>query len=200
MSSPAASQFLNFLERGRTLAERARDRRIRPIGRKEAGVYLHAALATYVASWDSYTKMLSAAFFTETADPGLLKFSALHDLLSSLHRGAIKKLNTPNSDNVRTFLVSYTGYDPIGDWIWPERSMNGLIVRQRLDEILKVRHSFAHGIAMPAYGLNTTASGDVRLTFEIVKYTEKFLVNLVTRTDNGMKQHILLTYDAAHSW
>ena len=57
---------------------------------------MHAALATYVASWDTYVKQLVAAFFAETSDPGLLKYSALHAMLLSLQQEALKKFNTPN--------------------------------------------------------------------------------------------------------
>lgn len=78
--------------------------------------------------------------------------------------------------------------------------MSGLQVRVRLNEILQVRHSFAHGFDVPAYDWTELPSGKVRLTSKAIQETETFFKNLVNVTDRGMKAHIESTYGLASIW
>ena len=78
--------------------------------------------------------------------------------------------------------------------------MSGLQVRVRLNEILRVRHSFAHGFDIPAYNWTELPSGKVRLTSKAIQEIEAFFKNLVKVTDNGMKTHIESTYGFANIW
>jgi hypothetical protein len=139
-------------------------------------------------------------FYREVADPVLPKYQSIHALVGALGAVALGRFNTPNYENSRELLVRFTGYDPIGDWIWPTRGMNAQQVRERLNEILRVRHSFAHGFGLPALSWTQSATGRVRLTVEGVHAVESFLSNLVRRTDRGMQRHISSQYGLAIAW
>lgn len=194
MPSQAAARFADAVRRIQLIRDTANDARLRPVSRDKARILLHASLAGYVAAWESYLEQLVRDVFQASADPLDPKFHTVHSLLRDQAEIAWEKFNTPNSENARNLLVQYTGFDPFPAWQWPARHMNGVQVRERLTEILKVRHSFAHGFSMPKYTWNTSPSGDARLTWPIVDMTERFFVNLVNRTDAAMSAHVSAIY------
>ncbi len=122
-------------------------------------IYYHASLAAFVAAWEAYIENLVRDFFSVTADPLNTKFHAVHTIASEAAEKSLKRFNTPNSENSRCILVQTTGYDPLNDWVWIQRGMNALTTRQRLDEILQARHSFAHCFPIPRYSWNQTSTG-----------------------------------------
>ena len=200
MPSPSASIYQSSEDRARVLLSTALDARLRPISRSRSQTYLHASLAAYVAGWDAYVHNLVRDFFQAVADPLTPKFHFMHDIARSASETAMKRFNTPNWDNSRNIIMQYTGYDPITDWVWARRGWLVAQVRDRLDQILQVRHSFAHGFPIPAYSWTQTASGDVRLTAQCIHDTQRFFANLVSRTDQGMSRHITSVFGVAPPW
>lgn len=162
MASPAALKYQLAASRAETLRNAATDKRLRPMPRFDAQVYYHAALAAYVAAWDAYINNLVRDFYDAIADPLDTKFHAIYTVAQKLAERSLSRFNTPNWENTRNLLILCTGYDPIHDWIWTRRGMGSVQVRQRLNEILRVRHSFAHGFSMPAYSWNQSSSGRVQ--------------------------------------
>ncbi len=73
-------------------------------------------------------------------------------------------------------------------------------VHMKLNEILRVRHSFAHGFSIPAYSWTQSPNGRVRLTSKALSDVGAFFDHLVRVTDNGMKQHIEQTYSIRLAW
>ena len=200
MSSPAALKYITAAGRIQTLRKTATDRRLRPMLYDEIQVYYHASLAAYVATWNAYISDLVSTFYDVIADSSDSRFNAIYTIAQQAAKRAVDRFNTPNWDNTRNLLVQYTGYDPIGDWVWTRRGMAGRQVHERLNEILQVRHSFAHGFNMPAYDWTQSLGGKVRLTSEAIQETEAFFKNLVNVTDTGMETHINLTYGIASIW
>lgn len=78
--------------------------------------------------------------------------------------------------------------------------MGYIQVQEMLNQILKVRHSFAHGFAVPAYSWTQDGRGKIRLTVNSVDYAEKFFSNLVVRTDLGMREFVRANYGIVLAW
>lgn len=200
MASTAALNYRTAAVRVRTLRGAATDGRLPQRRPTEKQVFYHAALAGYVAAWDAYINNLVRTFYNEIENPRNPEFLAIYSISRQATERALRRFNTPNAENTRALLQQYTGYDPIGDWVWTRRGMVGLQVRERLNEILRVRHSFAHGFSVPGYTWTQSPGGRVRLTSRAIRDTEAFFNNLVNVTDSGMKKHIVLTYGVAVAW
>ena len=188
------------MERIETLRRTATDKRLRPMSHDEIQVYYHAALAAYVAAWNAYISNLVRDFYDVIADPLNPKFDAIHTLTKGAADNALTRFNTPNWENTRNLLLQYTGYDPLNDWGRSQTNMNLEQVRQRLTEILTVRHSFAHGFDTPSNTWTQSLNRSNRLTSKAIQETEAFFKNLVKATDSGMKAHIESTYGLAGFW
>ncbi len=200
MSSPAALKYMIAAGRLQTLRRAATNRRLRPMSQEEIQVYYHASLAAYVATWEAYISNLVRDFYdviTDSSDP---RFDAIYTIAQQAAERALERFNTPNWENTRNLLIQCTDYDPIGDWIWPRRGMVGSQVHEQLNEILQVRHSFAHGYDMPPYSWAQSPKGRARLTSNVIQEIEAFFKNLVNVTDNGMKAHINQTYGISSIW
>jgi hypothetical protein len=170
------------------------------LGRQEVQAVYGAVFVTQTAAWNAYVVELIGCFFQEVANPAVANFSAMHTLANGAATSQLERFNTPNAENTRNLILASTGYDPWTDWQWPARGMSALAVRLRLNEILKVRHSLAHGSAMPGYSWTQDATGQTRLTLESLVWTRVFLSRLVTTTDRGLRDHINTVYAVMPGW
>lgn len=192
MPSPAASTYTTSASHIQTLRKAATDRRLRPMSLDEIRIYYHAGLTAYVAAWNAYIKNLVRDFYDVIVDPSDPKFRAIYTIARKRAENALTRFNTPNAENTRNILVEYTGYDPINTLLW--------IQREKLDDIVEVRHSFAHGFDMPSNTWTQSLSKRGHLTSKAVQETEAFFKNLVKVTDRGMKAHIESTYGLTNIW
>jgi hypothetical protein len=200
MPSPAAHAYIRGVKRAHTLRDVTIDVRLRPLPSEDVQTFAHAYLTSLVAVWDAYLKELARNFYQETAMPLRVDYHAIHEVARMAGERAMERFNTPNWENARNFLIATTGYDPISDWTWPRRGMGVQDGKERLNQILRVRHSFAHGFAIPSYSWTTSKRGRVRLTVEVLRDTEAFFNNLVRKTDSGLQRHIETTYGRVVAW
>jgi hypothetical protein len=196
MPSPAARLYRELNARARVILQTNRDH----FSREDVQALFGASFVAQVAAWNAYVVAAIPVFFDELANPALPAFQALHTLARDAAMARLERFNTPNSKNTREILQLCTGYDPWPDWHWPARGLNSLGMRNRLDEVLQVRHSFAHGFAMPAYSWNTNASGERRLTLRALSETAAFLRRLVLVSDTGLRTHLSAVHGVAPPW
>ena len=163
-------------------------------------ILYHASLALNVATWDAYLNDIVIEFFSAISNPLHQQFGAMTGLTRQFADRALKRFNTPNFENARELLTNCTGYDPYADWAWQRKSLSVLQVKEFLNQVLKVRHSFAHGSAIPAYAWTQNSSGKVRLTKQSVKQAGSLLHHLILRTDHGLSRHISATYGVSLTW
>jgi hypothetical protein len=196
MPSAAAIKYRELTTRASVILKADR----RKLGKGEVQALYGAAFVAQTAAWNAYVVRLVDCFFQEVANPAVASFHAMHTLANSIATSHFDRFSTPNAENTRNLILTSTGYDPWTDWQWPAHGMSGLAVRNRLNEILKVRHSLAHGFAMPAYHWNQTASGEIRLTLYDFKWMRTFLNYLTASTERGMKLHLNTVYAIAPNW
>lgn len=198
MPSPAAYKYAQDATRAKTLREAA-SLYLRSSGDEKQVLY-GASLAASVAAWDAYVNGIVRDFFQVTASPLVPSSSAHHQLAREMAESLLKSFNVPNSENVRNLLIRATGYDPWPDWEWRTKSLNSLLIRQRLQEIVKARHSIAHGFALPSFSWTMSRRGQPSLTAAVLRWNEAFLANVVRRTDNGIARHVSSAYALRAPW
>jgi len=195
MASPARRRYLQAIQRSRVLRDAAKRK---PAAEKQ--IFYHASLAAGVAAWQTYLKELLNEFFQVTTDPTIAKYAALHFIVRENAQLALKRFNTPNWENARDLLLRYSGYDPAPDWNWHTRNLSGEWVKERLNQILQVRHSFAHGHPIPAFPWTQDAKGQLRLTVSALSENEALFGHLVRNTDTGIRQFLLRSYGLTLPW
>jgi len=200
MPSNSAINFKYRISELLHLRNSAVDFRLRPIKDTQKQTYLHSYLAGVIAAWDSYIKAIVKEYMLKVSNPLDVRYHSIYTLLKDYTEQSIKKLNTPNAENSRNFLLSSVGYDPWTDWIWTPRAYTARATRDLLNEIFHVRHSFAHGFPMPSYSWNTSSSGKTRLTLTSVDNATELLKYLVLSTDDGISNHLQNVHAIVTGW
>lgn len=196
MSSIAADEYARLAIRATVILKADRS----DLSRKEVQAIYGAAFISLVAAWNAYGKAIVRCFFEMVADPNTPKFNAIWTLAKGAANSACERFNTPNSENTRTLILASTGYDPWPEWDWPAARMSSMEVRLRLNEVLKVRHSLAHGSDVPGYTWTSSASGESRLTTRNLIWTRRLLNHLVEATDRGIRSHVRAVYGVVPAW
>jgi hypothetical protein len=190
MPSTALIQFQSQGDKAWHLYEMSGDSRLRPITRERRQIVCHAALAGLTAAWNAFLPRIIAESHSVLANPLDVRYNFIYDLFQKLATRPLESFNTPNWENSRTLLITCTGHDPTPDWAWPQRNLNAVDVHYRLNEILKVRHSFAHGFPIPHFSWTASSGGQVDLTRDSIAMSRAFFRHLAKQTDFSLARHL----------
>jgi hypothetical protein len=203
MSSRALIEYGSQRSKADYLISHAGSLKLKSQGSEKA-ILLHAALAAHVAAWDSYVKRLMKEKYSAIFHSNSVDYMALHEISKKRTEKAIEKLNTPNAENCRNFMIESSGFDPWPSWINVRFGNSvltaNLMVNARLNEIFKVRHSFAHGFTMPNFHWNTNAIGGAHLDCSCLRSVSGFFGQLATKTDEGFSTHISTHFGRNKPW
>ena len=190
MQSTAHKRYLIALRAGRRLSVIATDRRLRPVKYEEAEPALHAALASYVSAWEVYVENSTTEFVQKLQASLTTEGSAVATILLAEASMAKSKFNTPNYENSRDLFLRFTGVDTYPVMASHRLALSGPQTRDRLNEILKVRHSFAHGAPIPAYAWLKRYGTTNRLTKTAVQMVETLITDLVRQVDAALERQL----------
>lgn len=186
--------------RAQRLAEIATDRRLRPLTYAQMEPPLHAALAAYVSGWEVYVEDVTVEFLDvliASSDP---KASALAKTLRDEAARAAKRFNTPSFQESRDLVYRFTGFDPLPFLASPRLSMTSAQAQTRLDEVLRVRHAFAHGRPLPNLVWLTRYAHTSRLSRTSVRGVASLLSDLAEGIDSGLSSYASQTFGIAAIW
>lgn len=151
---------------------------------------LKASIAQAVGCWEGYIEAVLPEFVSKTRVQAHRKAWTLIVQFESLVNRLASDLNTPNWDRSRDLVLSITGMDPYASWIWSPRFSNQTDTKAFFNGILDVRHSFAHGFAVPTNvpGLVTPGQLDSGYVADAVACLE-FFASTVDRLLNHELTH-----------
>ncbi len=197
MSSAAAGSYRQLFLRSIVFRQHAARLRGKSDTRQ---LLLHASLATSVAAWDQYVRLICMEALSKVNRSADVGYQTLHLRALAQLDIRLSKFNTPNFDNSRNLILETIGFDTYNYWSWSKRAWPVVAVRNRLNEILKVRHSFAHGSQIPKYSWNTDSMGNVLLSSKCIRETSAFLNHLAKSTDRELRKYIEMTFDVRRVW
>jgi hypothetical protein len=200
MPSRALQQFVFAKRRARRLAVLATDRRLRPLTYDDMEPSLHAALAAYVSGWEAYVEDVTLEFLNALVGAMDPKASAFAKTLHDEAERVVKRFNTPTFDESRNLLYRFTGCDPFTVMMSSRLKMTTAQTQTRLDEILRVRHAFAHGRPLPNFRWLTRYAHSSRLSQQAVKGVDVLLTDLVEGVDVALSAYALTTFGVNSLW
>ena len=190
MASDAQSEFDKSVRTANRILD-AKDGLIRSAGRED---FYHAAWTSYVAGWDSYVKRVCREYIEKSnnalalgvSNQAVISSQATNAQLISMYEKTIRSFNTPNFDNYSHLISISTGVAASGDWSWPSKNLSIIDVKSRLDEAVKVRHSFAHGFAVRPIPNLAALDGHNRISYRKTIFVRALLRHLVRTTDRSL--------------
>jgi hypothetical protein len=200
MPSQALQSFLAARHKARRLSDLSTDKRLRPLRYEEIEPPLHASLAAYVSGWEIFVESITLEFLDKQITVSSAKASLFAKVLRDEASRTIARFNTLNFNESRDLILRFTGFDPLSVMNSSRLAMTSTQVQTRLNEILKVRHSFAHGHALPPLAWLTRYAHQSRLSKRAVRSVEALLGDLSENIDRGLAAYAATTIGGPAIW
>ncbi len=146
-----------------------------------------AIVVTCVSAWEAYVEQVVIEAITAmrpAAGSPLGIWAALEASVNS----SIRRLHTPNVDNVRGLLATSLGLPDVTIF-WSWKNCTRARVLQQLARALQWRHQIAHGVHPRPVIPTKYATG-----------LPKFFLRLGSRTDAGIRDYLVNNFGIAHPW
>ena len=161
-------------------------------------VCLRAAVANVVGCWEGYVEGVLREFVAKVRVQSHRRTWTLIAQYESLVDRLAADLNTPSWDRARDLLVTVTGMDPYSAWIWGPKFANQNDTKEFFDGVMKVRHAFAHGFAVPHSVPHLTAPGQLcSAYFEDARACTQFFVE---KTDELLEHELKHRHSCVSGW
>ena len=193
-------RFYESRKRARRIASIATDRRLRPLTYVDIEPPLHAALAAYVSAWEAYVESVILEFLDVLISTSNPTASAFAKTLRDEAERAIQRFNTPNFDESRNLIYRFTGFDPYSEMNSARLGLNSNQAQARLNEVLRVRHAFAHGKPVPNLAWLTRYSQQSRLSKKAIKDVEFLISDIAESIDAALRVYARSTFSSASVW
>lgn len=200
MASKSRSDFAVARRRASRLLAISTDRRLRPMTYEDMEPGLHAALASYVSAWEAYVEGICIEILDAVSRSANPHTGAVLSVLRLEATANIKNFNTPNFENSRNLILRFTGFDPYNFMIATDLGLTAQQTQTRLNEILKVRHAFAHGLSIPSLPWLTRYGITSRLSKKNVGHAGQIISQLVESIDNGASEHLKTVFGIHTGW
>lgn len=200
MVSRSQAHFRQAKARSERLLSVSTDSRLRPITYADAEPALHAALASAVSAWEGYVESITLEAIDAVATGASQDVLLLTSLLRTEAKRSIEKFNTPNAENCRDLLFRFTGFDAFPYMSSRRIGLQANLARVRLNEILRVRHAFAHGFPIPAFSWTTRYGIQNRLTKRAVSEASALIDDFVANIDRELATYIRTAYPLRVVW
>lgn len=159
---------------------------------------LRASVANLVGCWEGYLEGVLREFVAKTRVQAHRRAWTLIAQYESLVDKLASELHTPSWDKARELLITVTGMDPYSSWIWSPRFSNQSDTKDFFDGIIKVRHAFAHGFAVPHDLSHLSAPGQLCVPY--VKSAHDCIRFFVEVTDNLLEHELRHRHACVSGW
>lgn len=159
---------------------------------------LRASVAQAVGCWEGYIEGALPEFISKTRVQAHRKAWTLIVQFESLVDKLTSGLNTPNWEKSRELIEGVTGMDPYSSWVWSPRFTNQTDTKAFFDGVLQVRHSFAHGFAIPPGVPGLVAAGklDAGYVAAIIECVRFF----AEKTDSLLEYELKHRHSCSSGW
>lgn len=200
MPSRSLLNFRISKRRALRLLDISTDRRLRPLTYSDMEPGLHAALASFVSAWEAYVESICAEILDEISTIANPQTLAVLSILRLEANNNINKFNTPNFENSRNLILRFTGFDPYNYMTMSSLGLSAQQSQTRLNEILRLRHAFAHGVSIPNLPWITRYGVQSRLSKKNVAIAGSSINDLVKSIDSAASNYLRATYGLTTSW